>query len=70
MTRGTFGSHSFIPFIASQFITDFGRFGQHRHDPPPFFTKSGSFGGGSSSSSSSSAGHAVQYSWYNRGDAD
>ena len=70
MTRGTFGSHSFIPFIASQFITDFGRFGQQRHDPTPVFTKSGPFGGGSSSSSSSAAGHAVQYSWYNRGDAD
>ena len=35
MTRGPFGSHSFIPFIASQFITDFGRFGQHRHDTTP-----------------------------------
>ena len=35
MTRGPFGSHSFIPFIASQFISDFGRFGQHRHDTTP-----------------------------------
>ena len=69
MNRGTFGSHSFIPFIASQFITDFGRFGKHRHDPAPVLTKARSLGGGSSSSSCS-AGHAVQYSWYNRGDAD
>ena len=56
MTRGTFGSHSSIPFIAPQFITDFGRFGQHLPDPTPVLTKSGSLGGGSSSSSS--AGHA------------
>ena len=41
MTPGTFGSHSFIPFIASQFITDFGRFGQHRHDPTPVLPKLG-----------------------------
>ena len=71
MTRGTFGSHSFIPFIASQFITDFGRFGQHAHDPAPVLAKAGSsLLGGGASSSSSAAGHAVQYSWYNRGDAD
>ena len=67
MTRDTFGSHSFIPFIASQFIIDFGRFGQNTHDPTPVLTKAGSLGEGSSSFS---AGHAVQYSWYNRGDAD
>ena len=61
MTRGAFGSYSFTPFIASQFIADFGRFGQFRHDPTPVLTKLGSLGGGSSSPSST--GHAVQYSW-------
>ena len=35
MTCGPFGAHAFIPFAASQFITDFGRFGQHAHDAPP-----------------------------------
>ena len=71
MTRGPFGSHSFIPFIASQFITDFGRFGQHAHDPTPVLARAGSLGGGGApSSSSSAAGHAVQYSWYNRGDSN
>ena len=40
MTRGTFGSYSFIAFIASQFITDFSRFGQDCHDPTPVLTKS------------------------------
>ena len=72
MTRGPFGSHSFIPFIASQFITDFGRFGQHAHDPAPVLAKAGwsLLGGGASSCSSYAAGHAVQYSWYNSGDAD
>ncbi len=68
MTRGTFGSHSFIPFIASQFITDFGCFGQHGLDPTPVLAKAGSLSGGSSSPSS--ARHAVQYSWYNRGEVD
>ena len=67
MTCGTFGFHSFIPFIASQFITDFGCFGQHRHDPTPVLTKAGALGGGSSSPS---AGHAIQYSWYNQGEVD
>ena len=38
MTSGTFGPHSFIPFIASQFITDFG---QQRHDPTPVLTNRG-----------------------------
>jgi len=32
MTRSTFGSHAFIPFVESQFITDVGRFGQYAHD--------------------------------------
>ena len=69
MTRGPFGSHSFIPFVASPFITDFGRFGQHTHDPTSVLAKAGSLGG-ASSSSSAAAGHVVQYSWYNRGDAN
>ena len=69
MIRGPFGSHSFIPFIASQFITDFGRFGKHAYDPMPVLAKAGSLGEGASFSSSV-AGHAVQYSWYNRGDSN
>ena len=71
MTRGPFGSHPFILFVASQFITDFGRFGRHTHDPTSVLAKAGSLeGGASSSTSAAAAGHAVQYSWYNRGDAN
>ena len=67
MTCGPFSAHAFIPFVPSQLVADFIRFGQHAHDASSVLAKAGSSGGGALSSSS---GHTVQYSRYKRGDSD